>query len=182
MQRYQLSLEKANILRQRFIDGQYHSWLLAKELRVSTITTWRYKREFEKIRAEYPDLLTDFGFYPGEPNRPHWETPKWIQFSYIMPALLSEEKTATLETSKIFEKYHQLSSDPYAWKTFKYNFVKWVRDNVTLTPQKLLDHIAPEDKGHYGIGGFQMTIDFGKFQKRCHLLNKAQHVKRSLIE
>ena len=52
MQRYQLILEKANILRQRFIDGDYNGYRLAKELRVSTITTWRYKREFEKIRAD----------------------------------------------------------------------------------------------------------------------------------
>ena len=145
MQRYQLILEKANILRQRFIDGNYNGCQLAKELRVSTITTWRYKREFEKIRAEYPDRLTDFGFYPGEPNRAHWQTPKWIQFCFIMPAVLAEETTLTLETSKIFEKYHQLSSDPYAWKTFKYSFVKWVKDNVIITPQNLLKHISNED-------------------------------------
>ncbi len=69
MQRYQLAIEKANILRQRFIDGEYHSWLLAKELRISTITTWRYKKEFERIRTEYSERLTDFGFYPEAPPR-----------------------------------------------------------------------------------------------------------------
>jgi integrase len=100
MQRYQLSLEKAKILRQRFIDGEYHSYLLAKELRISTITTWRYKREFEKIRAEYPNRLKDFGFYPSEPKRAHWSTPKYSQFLLIIPALIAEEKTPLLELKK----------------------------------------------------------------------------------
>jgi len=145
MHRYQLSIDKADILRQRFIDDEYHSWLLAKELRVSTITTWRYKHEFERIRAEYPDRLNDFGFYPGEPPRPHWETPKYQQLAFILPALLADEHTPTLETSSIFKKYLSLSSDHYTWRTFKSVFVRWVREHVTPTPQKLLDHISPED-------------------------------------
>ncbi|MCR8559275.1 IS630 family transposase [Mucilaginibacter sp. BJC16-A38] len=145
MHRYQLSIDKANILRQRFIDGEYHSYLLAKELRVSTITTWRYKREFERIRAEYPDRLNDFGFYPGEPPRPHWDTPKYRQLALILPALLADEHTPTLETSAIFKKYLLLSSDRYTWRSFKGIFVQWVRDHVTPTPRKLLDHISPED-------------------------------------
>ena len=145
MHRYQLSIDKADILRQRFIDGEYHSWLLAKELRVSTITTWRYKREFERIRAEYPDRLKDFGFYPGEPPRPHWETPKYQQLALILPALLAEEQTQRLETSSIFKKYLSLSSDRYTWRTFKAVFVRWVREHVTPTPRKLLDHISRED-------------------------------------
>jgi transposase len=145
MLRYQLTLDKANILRQRFIDGEYRSTLLAKELRISTITTWRYKREFEKIRAEYPDRLKDFGFYPGEPQRPHWQTPKYQQLVLILPALLAEEGTPTMETSKIFEKYRRLSSDSYTWRSFKGVFVKWVKENVMPTPQKLIDRIPDED-------------------------------------
>lgn len=145
MRRYQLCLEKANILRQRFIDGEYHSCLLAKELRVSTITTWRYKREFEKIRAQYPDRLSDFSFYPGEPHRAHWQTPKWEQLCLILPCLLAEQKTPSLETSNIFKTYERLSADTYAWRTFKGVFVKWVRENVTLTPQKLLNNVSDDD-------------------------------------
>ncbi|WP_259068726.1 IS630 family transposase [Mucilaginibacter sp. X4EP1] len=145
MQRYQLSLEKAKILRQRFIDGEYHSYLLAKELRVSTITTWRYKREFEKIRAEYPERLNDFGFYPSEPKRAHWSTPKYSQFLLIIPALIAEEKTSTLEPVKVWNKYAELSTDTYAFPTFKPLLFAWLKDNITPTLQKLLDYIAPDD-------------------------------------
>src|SRR5580698_8226112 len=102
MQRYQLAIEKASILRQRFIDGEYHSCLLAKELRVSTITTWRYKRVFEHIRAQHPDRLTDFGFYPEDPPRPHKLTPIYTQFQYIIPVLIAKDKNTALNTLAIY--------------------------------------------------------------------------------
>ncbi|MHB8206978.1 IS630 family transposase [Mucilaginibacter sp.] len=145
MQRYQLSIDKADILRQRFIDGEYHSWLLAKELRVSTITTWRYMRLFEEIRAKYPDRLKDFGFYPDAPPRPHWQTPKYNEFVLIAPALITEEQTAKLNTRIIWEKYRQHSSEAYQFSTFKGVYIKWLRDSVTFNPAKLLDHIEPKD-------------------------------------
>ena len=134
MRRYQLSLEKANILRQRFIDGEYHSTLLAKELRISTITTWRYKREFEHIRAQYPNRLGDFGFYPGEPHRPHWETSKYRQLAFILPALLAEEKTPTFETSHIFKKYQLLSSDSYTWRSFTHLLMNISKQSICTLP------------------------------------------------
>jgi hypothetical protein len=56
-----------------------------------------------------------------------------------MPALLAEEKTPALETSHIFKKYQFLSSDSYTWRSFKGVFVKWVKENVIPTPQKLID-------------------------------------------
>jgi hypothetical protein len=146
MRRYQLIIEKANILRQRFIDGDYNGYRLAKELRVSTITTWRYKREFEKIRAEYPDKLNDFVFYPGEPQRAHWQTPKYFQFVLIMPVLLAEEKTTYYQTTSIWEKYKKVTTDAYTFRSFKGVFVKWVKENVTRIPAKLLDRIEPGDE------------------------------------
>ncbi len=145
MYRYQLSLEKAKILRQRFIDGNYNAHQLAKQLRISTCTTWRYQHEFEKIRAQYPDKLKDFGFYPAEPKRAHWSTPKYQQFLFVIPALITEEKTPTLEPGKIWKKYAAQSTATYAFPTFKPLFFKWLRENVTSDPQKLLDHIAPKD-------------------------------------
>jgi hypothetical protein len=54
MHRYQLAIGKADILRKRFIADEYNSYALAKEPKISTQTTWNYKREFERIRAEYP--------------------------------------------------------------------------------------------------------------------------------
>ena len=136
MQRYQLAIEKANILRQRFIDGEYHSWLLAKELRVSTITTWRYQRLFEEIRAKYPDKLKDFGFYPDAAHRPHWQTQKYDQFILIAPILISQEQTAILNTRIIWEKYCLHSSDIYTFSAFKGVYIKWLRDNVIFNEVK----------------------------------------------
>lgn len=139
MHRYQLSIEKTKILRQRFIDGEYHSYLFAKELKISTITTWRYKREFERIRAEFPDRLRDFGSYPGEPKRPHWSTLKYDELALILPVLLTEEKTATIETSSVWNRYRQQSTHTYVYSSFKGIFIKWVKDNVTSIPQKLIE-------------------------------------------
>lgn len=90
MHRYQLAIGKADILRQRFIAGEYNSHALAKELNVSTKTTWMYKREFERIQAKYSDKLKDFGFYPGEPRRPQWATQKWDELMKVLPALVTE--------------------------------------------------------------------------------------------
>jgi hypothetical protein len=145
MHRYQLAIEKANILRQRFIDGVYHSHLLAKELNVSTITTWRYKLEFEKIRAQYPDKLKDFGFYPGEPPRPHWETPYYKEFILIVTALVVEEQTAKLNTVSVWEKYYRHSEHKYTLQSFRREFIKWQRESITFHPEKLLDRIDSKD-------------------------------------
>lgn len=145
MQRYQLSLEKAKVLRQQFIDGDYNSYQLARKLRISTATTWRYKREFEKIRAYYPDKLKDFGFYPSEPERAHWSTAKYIQFLLIIPALITEEQTPTIEPGKVWDKYVKISTETYAFATFKPLLFKWIKDNVISTSEKLLDHINSKD-------------------------------------
>ena len=141
---YKLQIVKANFLRQRFIDGTYNSYALAKELRCSTATTWHYQREFEKIRAQYPDRLKDFGFYPGEPPRPHQETSKHIQLTFIIPVIISQE-TKTLNTQAVWEKYCQYSTDFYTWRTFKGVYIKWLKESVTFTPTLLLDYINPKD-------------------------------------
>ena len=145
MHRYQLCIGKANILRKRFIDGEYHSTLLARELKISTITTWRYKREFERIRAEYPERLNDYGFYPGEPRRLHWATLKYDELMVMLPALLAEETTATIEPRSVWNKYELLSQHTYKYPSFKPILFKWIREHVTLAPVKQLEHIAPCD-------------------------------------
>ncbi|TSJ35948.1 IS630 family transposase [Mucilaginibacter corticis] len=145
MYRFQLDIEKANILRRRFIDGDYHSWALAKELNISTTTTWRYQREFEKIRAEYPERLKDFGFYPKESPRPHWQTPKYTEFVLIVTALAAEEKTSKMNTVAMWEKYRLRSDNAYTLPTFKREFIQWLRTSVKFDPVKLLDRIEPKD-------------------------------------
>lgn len=145
MYRYQLALEKASILRRHFIEGTYNTYALAKELKVSTVTTWRYKLEFERIRAQFPDKLEDYGFYPGVPPRPHRDTCKYVQFAYILPALIAEA-LVPLNTKEIWVKYCRHASDAYAFTAFEGLYHKWLRENVTLNPPKLLDSIAPADR------------------------------------
>src|ERR1700761_9094033 len=114
MFRHQLSAEKANYLRQKFIDGEYNTYSLAKRLKVSTKTTWRYRREFEDVQLKFPDKLTDFGFYIKNPGPRHFHTTKYEQFELIMPVLFSQE-TAALNTRKMWEKYRLYSTDSYTF-------------------------------------------------------------------
>jgi hypothetical protein len=165
MYRYQLALEKANVLRQRFIDGEYHSYLLAKELRVSTITTWRYKREFERIRAEYPERLNDFGFYPGEPPRPHWQTSKYTEFQFIIPVLIAQEQTKTLNTQIIWEKYCQYCSDKYTFSTFKEFLSNGLRK---MSHKHQLNYLITSTQRIslcYANGDYPTTIGIGRYPK-----------------
>jgi hypothetical protein len=53
-------------MRNAFIKGEFRSHLLARELKVSSITVWRYFKEFERIKEDYPDRLTDLDFYIPE--------------------------------------------------------------------------------------------------------------------
>lgn len=145
MHRYQLSIGKADILRKRFIAGEYNSYALARELKISTKTTWLYKREFERIRAEFPDKLKDFGFYPGEARRPHWATQKYSELMQLLPALVAAQTTATIQTGIVWHSYEQLSTHTYKFATFKPLLFKWLRENVTFTPTKLLEQISPGD-------------------------------------
>ena len=145
MQRYQLSIDKADVLRQQFIDGRYNTAKLAKELRVSTMTTWRYKRVFEEIRAKYPEKLRDFGFYPDAEPRPHWQTTKYNEFVLIAPVLISQEQTKILNTRILWGKYCLYSSDTYQYSTFKGVYIKWLRESVTFDIVKQLDHIDSKD-------------------------------------
>ncbi|HEY8931408.1 MAG TPA: IS630 family transposase [Mucilaginibacter sp.] len=143
MHRYQLAIGKADLLRKRFIAGDYHAYQLAKELKVSTKTTWMYQREFERIRAEFPDKLNDFGFYPGEPRRPHWATQKWDELMRMLPVLITE--LDTLKPSEVFTLYSQLSQYTYKYATFKPIFFKWIKESVTPVAEKLLNKIEPAD-------------------------------------
>lgn len=143
MHRYQLAIGKADILRKRFIAGEYNSYALAKELKVSTKTTWMYKREFERIRAEFPDRLGDFGFYPGEPRRAHWATLKWDELMRMLPVLVTE--IDTLQPSAVYARYEGLSQYTYKYATFKPIFFNWLRESIIPVPKKLLDRIDPAD-------------------------------------
>jgi len=145
MHRYQLAIGKADILRKRFIAGEYNSYALAKELKVSTKTTWLYKREFERIRAEFPDKLNDFGFYPGEPRRPHWATLKWDELMRMLPLLVTELTAQKIQPSEVYYRYKQFSQYTYKYLTFKPLLFKWIRESIIPVPEKLLERIKPAD-------------------------------------
>lgn len=143
MHRYQLAIGKADILRKRFIAGEYNSYALARELKISTKTTWNYKREFERIRAEFPDKLTDFGFYPGEPRRPHWATLKWDELMRMLPVLVTELNS--LQPSVVYGRYAELSAHTYKYPTFKPLLFRWIKESIVPVPEKLLERIEPAD-------------------------------------
>jgi transposase len=145
MHRYQLTIGKADILRKRFINGYYNSYALAKELKISTKTTWMYKREFEFIRANFPDRLTDMGFYPGEPRRPHWATQKYNELMLLLPALVAEQTTATIEAGSVWQAYRLVSTQTYKFATFKPLLFKWVKENIIPAPVQLLRKISDDD-------------------------------------
>jgi transposase len=145
MHRYQLAIGKADILRKRFIAGDYNSYALAKELKVSTKTTWMYKREFERIRAEFPDKLDDFGFYPGEPRRPHWATLKYNELMRMLPVLVTELTDSKIRPDKVYGRYKTLSQYTYKYPTFKPLLFNWIKESITPIQEKLLDRIAPID-------------------------------------
>jgi transposase len=145
MYRYQLAIGKADILRKRFIAGEYNSYALAKELKISTKTTWNYKREFERIRAEFPDKLDDFGFYPGEPRRLHWATLKYDELMRMLPVLVTELTTPKIQSSEVYNRYQALSQYTYKYPTFKPLLFKWIRESIIPVQEKLLDRIESAD-------------------------------------
>ena len=145
MYRYQLTIGKADILRKRFIAGEYNCYALARELKISTKTTWQYKREFERIRAEFPDRLKDFGFYPVEPRRPHWATKKYDELMQLLPVLVTVQTTATIRPALVWEGYLKHCAHQYKYATFKPLLFKWIRENIIPSPVKLLEQIAPAD-------------------------------------
>ncbi len=145
MHRYQLCTGKADILRKRFIEGEYNSYALAKELKISTKTTWNYKREFERIRSEYPERLKDFGFYPGEPRRPHWATQKYDELMMLLPVLVAGQTTPAIQPCEVYSTYKKHSVHTYLYASFKPLLFKWIKENIVPRPVKLLDRISPAD-------------------------------------
>ena len=133
-----------NRLRLEFIRGNYCTYRLAKELKLSTITTWRYGKEFERIQTEYPEKLKDLDFYVPEPPRPHWDTPLYVQLMQVLPDLIRAEKPGT-KARPVWVKYHALYPGGYSYSPFKDLYYKWLADNPGPEPPGLLDPIPEAD-------------------------------------
>jgi transposase len=143
MRRHQIPQVKMNALRKRFIEGCFHSHLLARELKLSSITTWRYGREFEKIKAHYPEKLADMDFYMPEPARSHRLTPLYVQLMKVLPRLVSAEKPGT-PAKPVWRKYRELCPQGYSYFPFKDIYYSWVAEHPMPAP-RLLREISEED-------------------------------------
>ncbi|MET3979766.1 transposase [Mucilaginibacter sp. UYP27] len=145
MRRHQISKVKMNALRTAFIKGEFRSHLLARELKVSSITTWRYLKEFERIKADYPERLTEMDFYITDPPRTHRETPMYIQLMNHLPQLVSAEQPGT-KAKPVWRKFHVLCPEGYTYYPFKTIYYKYVSEQVTAKVPNLIEFISAEDQ------------------------------------
>lgn len=144
MKRHQIPQMTMNRLRLEFIRGKYCAHRLAKELKLSTITTWRYGKEFERIREHYPEKLKDMNFYMPEPPRPHHATALYIELMQVLPDLIRAEKPGT-KAKPVWAKYHALYPNGYSYFPFKDFYYKWLAENPRFEAPKLIDHIPETD-------------------------------------
>jgi transposase len=144
MRRHQISKVKMNIMRRLFIEGRLNTHQVAHDLKISTITSWRYFKEFERIRAEYPERLKDMDFYLPEPVRPHRQTPFYSQLMKVLPGLLATEKAGT-KAKPLWRKYHELYPEGYTYFPFKDIYYQWLIDHPGPSAAMLLDEIPVAD-------------------------------------
>jgi transposase len=64
----------------------------------------------------------------------------------LLPVLVAEKTTATIQPAIVWRSYQQHSAHTYKFATFKPLLFKWLRENVTFTPTKLLEQITPRDE------------------------------------
>ncbi|MDB5141427.1 MAG: hypothetical protein JWQ66_140 [Mucilaginibacter sp.] len=144
MLRHQIPQEKMNALRRQFIAGDTTSYRIAKQLGISTITSWRYMNEFKRIQAAYPDRLNDMDFYMPEPPRPHWQTPMYVELMRVLPRLLATEKPG-VKAKPVWRKYRLICPNGYTYLPFTAIFYQWISENDVARKPKLLESIAAED-------------------------------------
>lgn len=145
MQRHQISAKKRNAMRRQFIAGTFVPYRAAKQFKVSTITTWRYNREFKRIQEEYPDKLKDMSFYVPEPAIRHAETKLYAVLRDIFPVLLSEETGDVFNARRMWLKYRLVYPRGYSYSAFKVESTRLYWEGVTPVQVKLLYHIPTSD-------------------------------------
>ena len=132
-----------NFLRRRFIQGNYIGNSIAKEIGVSTVTTWRYKKEFERIKKAFPDKLSDMNFYMPEPEA-HKLTPLYSEFIRLLPGLLSAEKPG-ITSRAVWRKYRIINPYGYKYLSFTRLFFEWIAVNDVPRKPPLLDKLPDSD-------------------------------------
>lgn len=133
-----------NAMRKLFIEGSLNTYQAARDLKISTVTSWRYKQEFERIQAVYPDRLTDMDFYMPEPKKPHRATPLYVELMKVLPAMIRAEKPGT-KAKPVWDKYHLIYPLGYTYLCFKDFYYQWLSENPGFETPPLLAHIPEAD-------------------------------------
>src|ERR1700749_3087997 len=128
MFRHQIPKNKINAMRRQFIAGDATCYRIAKELQISTVTSWRYMQEFKRIQIKYPEKLTDMDFFIPEPKRQHWQTPLYSRLMEVLPRLLLNEKPG-VSAKAVWKKYRLICPQGYSYLAFPSLFYQWLDDN-----------------------------------------------------
>jgi transposase len=132
-----------NRLRRLFIEGRL-TRRAAKELHMSTITVWRYQKEFEQIQLRYPDRLNDMDFYLPPPERTHRPTPLYTELMQLLPGLMASAKPGT-RAKPLWRKYRVLKPNGYSYDDFKRFFYKHLDEYPHLKKPPLLASLPEKD-------------------------------------
>ncbi|MGN6638524.1 MAG: IS630 family transposase [Mucilaginibacter sp.] len=133
-----------NALRRQFIAGDSTSYRIAKKLQISTVTSWRYMREFKRIQTAYPERLKDMNFYMPEPTRPHWQTALYVRLMELLPKLLAVEKPG-VKAKPVWKKYRVICPQGYSYLSFTALFYQWIAENDFPRKPNLLSPISGAD-------------------------------------
>ncbi|MDB5124748.1 MAG: hypothetical protein JWP94_2877 [Mucilaginibacter sp.] len=146
MRRHDISQVKMNFMRERFISGTFGSThAMAKEINVSTITSWRYKREFEQIKLHYPERLDDMHFFMPQPPKTHQLTPLYQELVPLLPVLLSQASNP-LVPKNVWRAYKLIYPQGYSLATFRLVMYGWIIENVVPVKVRLITSITTEDQ------------------------------------
>jgi transposase len=145
MYRHQISQVKLNRIRKKFIEGTYSTYWIARELNISTKTSWHYFNELKRIKAEEPGRLADMNFYIADGRKPHSRTPLYEKFLERMPLLMATEKPG-VKAKPVWRKYREIELPCYNYCTFKDLFYLWLKEHPLLKTPPLLSNISEEDR------------------------------------
>jgi transposase len=144
MHRHQIPRVKIIAMRKQFIAGYLNTYQAARDLKISTVTSWRYLKEFERIKAAYPERLSDMDFFMPEPVKPHRPTPLYLELMQVLPDLIRAEKPGT-KAKPVWNKYHLLFPQGYSYFPFKDCYYRWLSENPGFEIPNLLAEIPEPD-------------------------------------
>lgn len=145
MIRHQICAKKRNGMRRMFITGNSNTYQAAKEFKVSTVTSWRYMREFKRIQEEYPEKLKDMTFYMPAPDIKHAETKLYAELRPLFPILLSEDESKVLNAMNMWHKYRKVCPNGYSYSAFKVEVTRLYWESVTPRVVTILEPLTSNE-------------------------------------